>query len=47
MPLETFAESVSPPDVIDGRAVHIKFLMSKTHAIPFDSDTDTDSDPDS
>jgi hypothetical protein len=43
MPLVTFAELVSPPDVINGRAVPIKFLMSKTYVILFDSDTDTDS----
>jgi hypothetical protein len=47
MSLQTIAESVSSPDVIDGGAVPIKFLISKTHVIPFDSDSDTDSDPDS
>jgi hypothetical protein len=46
MPLQTLAESVSPPDVVNGRAIHIKFLVSKSHFVSFDSDTDTDPDPD-
>jgi hypothetical protein len=36
----------SPAETLDRCTVHIRFLVSKSHLLSFDSDSDSDTDPD-
>jgi hypothetical protein len=37
---------IGPADIRDRCTIHIRFLVSKSLLLSFDSDSDTDTDPD-
>jgi hypothetical protein len=45
---QRLTEAIRPANVLDGRTIHVKFLVTKRHPdLLYDPDTDTDPVPDS